>query len=511
MTYLSTGREVELECLNLQLRIEEIKLARARLECTELKNKLHRKYSLYQYSEDYSASESSTINTDAVWFHKTILPKLIPLVEYKGNNSMTDGIIINPEEISTEQQLVAYLYPIFNEIFREKCKVLNSEVYKWLPQSPTATSTGTVDSESTYYKPDLNLSTHAFYVKQFSTLGNEDVTYGVPPIQLLPHVLGILEAKTQPLGASQKGLFFKYLLSLLTYQKIAKGLIFNCTEGIYVEIKRSEIDSFEMLAYEHLPLQERGVKERIAELFNIQNPILFNVITRACAVLSNTMGSVLHIIEGKSFLGRGAYGYVFRLSDTGMGCSQYALKVVCTDTMRGDDQAVVQQYTRAEYDRVLWFNKQELFKDLFCRVVPGSFGVDTVHNSYIYYLMSEVGISIDISNVKHRRQAMTLLERLHQNGQVHGDARCPNMIMLSTGSFRFIDPRNYSPTFENYFSDLRSLIISMYHLSDEEFERTSAVLIACQQQAALEPIDKSYEVLFELCETCMWGYNSKIA
>jgi hypothetical protein len=136
------------------------------------------------------------------------------------------------------------------------------------------------------------------------------------------------------------------------------------------------------------------------------------VIELLCAVCEKHALKPYCSFENPSFIGSGAYGYVFAVQDASSALS--AVKVVVCE----DISSVV-----AEFDRLVKANKRDVsgvvkvVQDSLC-ILPGG----------CCYRMELLGSPLETRNRKWCVKAFTALFMLHLAGIEHGDPRIPNLL-----------------------------------------------------------------------------------
>ncbi|KAL3665274.1 hypothetical protein V7S43_009902 [Phytophthora oleae] len=147
-------------------------------------------------------------------------------------------------------------------------------------------------------------------------------------------------------------------------------------------------------------------------------------LTNACSSLG------VDVVEGDTFLGRGAFGRVFKVTRNG---EVLALKIVEQDSvgrLYDEEQAL----TNAQDSSLTVTPVEEVFKMAVDKPVGD-------YDSYVgaALLLCPVGDPLPRpTTLEEVQQLFKLLWQLHTKGWVHGDPRVPNVI-VSEGKLLWID------------------------------------------------------------------------
>ena len=327
-----------------------------------------------------------------------------------------EASILSAEEVETlskmenEHQVVAFITPHLEKIF-SNCNVdfdvFNSEEYKWI----------VTNSESNKYneKPDL-LICHPGIVTQKPPFNTQDITltqmrekqsfqYGVLSAWKLRDAIGLTcEAKVS-IDNKAFGEVINYGAHLCfgNHGSVwARLILFDKTQCWLVEVVKGCVSDVKTFNW-----RDEGSFTLLRNF--IRQSAIMKILTAACKHFQLTL-------EKGSFLGAGAFGFVFR------ACRHdgkfVALKVV--DANQRDDGL---QRLESEYD--IMRSAHEVCPDEVMGVEEDGFAV--FQNDGGALVMSEVGEHYSKLNPQ---SIVESLKTLHNNGIVHGDARLENVVSV---------------------------------------------------------------------------------
>jgi hypothetical protein len=175
--------------------------------------------------------------------------------------------------------------------------------------------------------------------------------------------------------------------------------------------------------------------------------------------MCTTIGASLHPTE--AFLGRGGFGFVFKVFYQGEVC---ALKMALELPEDGDRLRMEAEVIAS-----------------YCTIEPARKHIVTLHSEAVHsvlvgpvvvvgYLMSSVGSAAPNRSAKDRYDIFMSLVNLHLLKIVHGDARLANVILVDT-SLRWIDFMNSHITYSRteFKNDAVALVKPMYGSGKSDF------------------------------------------
>ena len=419
MTYWRKEKE-QLRKEKEQLREEKLLLLKNQLEQsrpplppTEREMETDRKVDLIlKYT---MTADRATPQYSAAHIASRVLPRLksdsrfIEFEERPGEAS-----ILSAEEqtalsnMENEHQVVAFITPHLSKIFCDfELSVFNSEEYKWIETS----------SETSKYndKPDLLICHPAITSKkppfqsQDTVLNqlreNNSFLYGILSDWKLRDAIGLTcEAKVS-IDNKGFGEVINYGAHLCFGDKHAsittRLILFDKTQCWLVEVLKGHVS--EVKTFKWRDAGSRTLLQKFVRL----TP-LTKVLAQACNQFNVT-------VEQDSFLGAGAFGYVFRAkrSDNKF----VALKVVVGSS---DSTSML----RLEKERSIMNQAHGLCPDTVMGIEEDGYAVLKDGGAL---LMSKVGEHY--SNLTPK-DIVDSLKTLHDNGILHGDARLDNVVSV---------------------------------------------------------------------------------
>ncbi|UIZ26294.1 hypothetical protein KXD40_002164 [Peronospora effusa] len=299
---------------------------------------------------------------------------------------------IKADAITNEADFDAFITPFFSSIL-ESCGLVyvNSERYQWLSQ-------GFKLYKNKHLKPD-GFATHPgmYRVKpkpQDYVHCPDGFRFGVAEEELFDCLI-LFESKLSISNAAF-GQVVKYLQNLCP-EETAYAILFD-RQSFWL------ISSYK--GYVYRVQKAKWVDKGSKSLF--QNFICENTspwvayLTNACEALH------VNVVEGDAFLGRGAYGRVFKV--TGQGGKIFALKIV-TDVRR----------LRRERQALLMAERTGL------TIKPIGEVIETMESGAL--LLCPVGKPLPRPTTREKvRSLFYMLWQLHANNLAHGDPHVPNVI-----------------------------------------------------------------------------------
>ena len=344
--------------------------------------------------------------------------KLKTFTSIQGESSiLSPDEVIEFSKLQTEHQMVAFITPHLEMIFRQNNEsstvVVNSEEYKWLRTS---------DDTNFNQKPDLFVCHKAIYEARapFNTGDNTlkkmrrstDV-FGVLANWKLRRFLHVVCEAKQGIGYSGLGETINYgahlcfeedgpvTVRLVLFDPKEFWLI-ECVKGVATSIEKccwSQCGSFSLFRN-----------------FALRDPLI-EALDDACKEFKLT-------VDENSFLGQGAFGVVFRVQNR--KGKYLAMKIVSDE---GDH--VKHLKMQAE----ITINAKEKCPDYIVGIESN--GILHYENKAGVLLQSDVG---DHYSTLSGKQIIQALAALHSENILHGDCRVENIVNLS-GKARWIDMR----------------------------------------------------------------------
>jgi len=297
---------------------------------------------------------------------------------------------IHANAIKVEAAFDAFMTPFFNDMVLALGMVfVNSENYRWLPQSPLVVT-------DTDLKPD-GFATHRgmFRIKDNGVQRPEGFRFGVPEKGLFDCVI-LFECKLK-ITADSFGQVVRYLQHLsptaaaILFDRDSFWLI-NSHKGVVFKLQKAK-------------WVNQGSKSLLRKFITANMSPWVTHLTNACSALG------VDVVEGGSFLGRGAHGRVFKVTD--QDGVVLALKIVVNDSIER-----------------LYREQGALAKAQHTGLTIRPLGsVTEIPNCAAALLLSPVGEPLPRPTTREDvLNLFGLLWELHANGLVHGDPRVPNVI-----------------------------------------------------------------------------------
>jgi hypothetical protein len=316
-----------------------------------------------------------------------------------------------------EHQLVAYLTPLLEDIVKETISgtVFNSEEYKWIETS----------SETTIYneKPDLIICHPAIVNAKPPFKCGKDAKlkqmrrsrdkFGVLSQWRLRDFIGLTCEAKQCVGNEGFGEVINYGKHLCFGKHGAvttRLILFDKKEFWLVDTVRGTVSSVQTCRW-----TVEGSRNLLHDF--VRQPPLVKVLCEACQYYNLKVGT-------NSFLGAGAFGYVFRAQREADG-KEIALKV----TVKQGTNDVVD---RLESEKEKMIAAKEKCPDHVVGVEEDGFKVFT---DGAVLLLSSVG---EHYSKLAPQDIVDSLNALHNNSILHGDARLENVVCVG-GKPHWID------------------------------------------------------------------------
>lgn len=326
-----------------------------------------------------------------------------------------EASVLTAEQVKTlstmknEHQVVAYMTPFLAEIVRDtvSCSVFNSEEYKWIQTS----------SETSIYneKPDLIIIHPAFINskppfecdkdKTLEEMRRDSDKYGVLSQWKLRDFIGLTCEAKQIIDNQAFGEVINYGAHICfgAHGSVATRLILfdKCMFWLVESVKGAVASVVTSRWLDH------GSKRLLHDF--VRQPALPKLLNNACKHFYLTVAS-------DSFLGAGAFGFVFRARR--MDGAFVALKIV----LNQDNDTNIQRL-EAEKERILRAKNacpdevMGLEEDGFHTFEDGA-----------ALLLSAVG---DHFSKLSPQSIVDSLQRLHKSGIIHGDARLENVVCVN--------------------------------------------------------------------------------
>ncbi|KAL3656363.1 hypothetical protein V7S43_018737 [Phytophthora oleae] len=339
-----------------------------------------------------------------------------------GEAFWSEEIQIQSDAIRNEAVFDAFITPFFSNVLHSCGMVfVNSERYQWLSQS-------TLVTKNTDLKPD-GFATHRgmFRAKPVPDDGVQrpnGFRFGVAEEELFDCLI-LFESKLTITDAAF-GQVVRYLQNLCP-EASASAILFDRRSFWLIKSHKSVVVKVQKAMW---------VNKGSKSLF--QN-FITNNISPWVAYLANACSSLgVDVVEGDAFLGRGAYGRVFKV--TGQGQEVFALKIV--------EKCSVGRLYREE---------KALAKAHHTGLTISSVGelIETPDSAAL--LLFPVGESLPQPTTRQEvRNFFGLLWQLHANGLVHGDPRVPNMILTEEKPLwiDLVEVMGASPTLKQFDAEI---------------------------------------------------------
>ena len=313
------------------------------------------------------------------------------------------------EALSTmknEHQVVAYMTPYLEELVRDtvSCSVFNSEEYKWIETS----------AETTIYneKPDLIIMHPAFINRKppfkcekdkvLEEMRRDGDLYGVLSQWKLRDFIGLTCEAKQSIDNQAFGEVINYGAHLCfgTHGSVATRLMLfdkrvfwlvDCVQGVVASVVTC-----------------RWIDEGSRQLLRdfVRQPVLPRLLNDACAHFNLT-------VKSDSFLGAGAYGFVFRAQRAD------GIFVALKTVLKQDADTNIQ---RLEAEKEKTIRAKNACPDEVVGVEEDGFHT---FEDGAALVLSAVG---DHFSTLSPQGIVDSLKRLHKSGIIHGDARLENVV-----------------------------------------------------------------------------------
>ncbi|KAK1929265.1 hypothetical protein P3T76_015217 [Phytophthora citrophthora] len=315
------------------------------------------------------------------------------------------------DAMTKEADLDTFIAPYLNDVLARYDLVLIKSAEPWLAQDVVPKST-------TVLKPDA-FATHTGMYRSKSVANNwNGFRCGVAVEELYDCVF--LFERQLTITDEAFGQMIQYLENLT---HTAYGILFDCRSFWLIESYNSAVVKVEKSTW-----VSKGSKDALQNFIMKKLSPCPVFLARACSSLS------VDVVEGDAFLGRGAFGYVFKVTLRGRQ-QVMALKVSC------DEEYAARLYGEEE---VLSYGQHtgltvRPVEEVLCIEVDGP---DDVNYTGLggALLLSPVGTPLPRPTThKAVQQLFELLWLLHNKGVPHGDPRVQNVI-VSEGKLLWIDP-----------------------------------------------------------------------
>jgi hypothetical protein len=293
--------------------------------------------------------------------------------------------------IENKAEFDAFITPFFNNVLAERDMVfINSERYQWLCQSPLV-------SKHTDLKPD-GFATHRgmFRSKPEPDDGVDrpnGFRFGIAEQDLLDCII-LFESKLTITDAAF-GQVVRYLQNLVS----ASAILFDRRSFWLIKSHERVVTKVVKAMWVH-----KGSKPLFCNFIQDNKSPWITRLTDACNSLN------VQVIEGDAFLGRGAFGRVFKVI---RGEKILALKIVEMCSIgRLYDEVEALKGARDTHLTISHIGE--------CIEIPNGAAL----------LLSPVGTSLPRpTTIREVINLFKLLWQLHLKGLVHGDPRMPNVIL----------------------------------------------------------------------------------
>jgi hypothetical protein len=374
---------------------------------------------------------------------------------FKGRNSQKAVLSIEQQqqldETRSEQSVVAYLTPCFEEIIgKHNLCVVNSEMHPWLQTSDHSTKFR--------QKPDLFFSHRAFFSSrpppdlrgdQMSEKCGGLRQYGVLSHWVLRENISVVGEARIKINTSAFGEVLNYGCHLCWQSRDirdsppveGKLILFDKSEFWLVKMEKGIVTHVTISSW-----TDEGSRTHLENFLPPPNEWI-ELLNGACDYFDL-------VIDNDSFLGHGSFGRVFQVhrKDDTSKSKPLALKLVLTRGNMG----------------VLWqlLRERDSLKNAKLKCPNYVIGVEGD-----YFSPSQIGGCLLLSCVGNKVnpdlyfRAITSLAFLHQNDVVHGDARLDNVVSYR-GDLLWIDFRadiKDSTDLRLKVKDMRTLIGSLLY------------------------------------------------
>ncbi|KAG2759235.1 hypothetical protein Pcac1_g28712 [Phytophthora cactorum] len=378
----------------------------------------------------------------------------------------TEKIQDQAKRIKDEAVFDAFITPYFSSVLCSCGMVfVNSERYQWLSQSPLVT-------KDTDLKPDGFATHRGMYRRRDAPHGQvqrpDGLRFGEAEKELFDCLI-LFESKISITKAGF-GQVVRYLENLCP-KTSGSAILFDRESFWLINSYKAVITKIE---------KAKWVGKGSKQLF--QNFITDNI-SPWVARLSNACSALgVDVVEGEAFLGRGAYGRVFKVIR--QDGTILALKVV-------EIRSVGRLHQEAK--------ALTMARDTGLTVSPVGELIETPDCAAL--LLSPVGESLPRPTTRREvRNLFEMLWQLHENGLAHGDPRVPNVIL--NGEERLwidlVEVLDASPTLKQVDAEILTRSILEVDLSfslDVEVQQLIDDYGTSATQATL------YRLAEEVCQT----------
>ncbi|GMF33009.1 unnamed protein product [Phytophthora lilii] len=302
--------------------------------------------------------------------------------------------------IQREDAFDAFITPYFsNALDSHDVVFVNSELYKWLPQS-------TYGNSNAALKPDGFVTHRGMY--HMEPEPNDDVSrvgnsfrFGKADKALFDCLVLFESSITNHLGWAPFGQVVRYMQHLFP-RGLGSTVLFNRTTFWLI----NSINGVVVRGITATWVME-GSKALFRDFITKNLSPWVTRLTAACSALN------VEVVEGDAFLGRGAFGRVFKVKRKGQDGDVLALKIVEMSSVgrlfQEEDALVRAQHTGLTIRRV---------------------GTATGLSDGAAMLLSPVGEPLSYPTTSQEVKALfDMLWQLHSAGVAHGDPRVPNVIV----------------------------------------------------------------------------------
>jgi hypothetical protein len=324
-----------------------------------------------------------------------------------GEPFWSEQIQIQASTIGKEAEFDAFITSFFNDVLSSYGLVfVNSERDQWLSQSPLVTKT-------TDLKPD-GFATHPGMFRR-KPVPNDGISrgdgfrFGVADEALFDCLI-LFESKLT-ISEAAFGQVVRYLQNVCP-EEAASAILFDRRSAWLIKSYKS------IFKVEKTTWVRKGSKALLQKFIAESMSPWVTRLTKACSLLG------VDVVEGDAFLGRGAYGRVFKVLDR--DGQAFALKIV-------EEHSIGRIYDEkmalaSAQDTGLTISPVGEVTEILDGAGAGA-----------ALLLSPIGIPLPRPTTREEVHGLFgLLWQLHSKGLVHGDPRVPNVI-VSDGKPLWID------------------------------------------------------------------------
>jgi tRNA A-37 threonylcarbamoyl transferase component Bud32 len=384
--------------------------------------------------------------------------------------SPVDGApsVLNQEQqdvlnkLTKENEVVRYLTPRFEEIFAEaNVVVVNSENYGWID---------TGGGKKNFQNPDLLICHEALYTAASTTV-DRDRRFGELSNWILRDCIGaIMEAKLSFAGnlTSAVGKIVNYSAHLAhncNERTVVKGVLFDKHKFYFAFTNNGTLSSLIECKW-----TDAGSETFLRESLYPPGSWI-KLLDAACQRHSL-------VVEPGSFLGYGAHGRVFKVSNSSE--EQYAVKLVLKENVNHltcESNMLQPAYTVCPKHVIRVVHPSENFEDI------GGF------------MVTELGTMVERDEYK---QIIEALVALHRSNVTHGDARVNNVVEVGE-VIKWIDFRQAQIPTDNLSDQQRSDMLT--RMKQLDMMTLMKSLLQISQDGDLPP---------RVCTLVVWNYNENV-